>query len=181
GGREAAAARAGVFATHLKERFSNPKVNAQTEIEYYAKLSENNRIFLYGTMIVAVVMALGGIFGVMNTMFAAVAQRIKDIGVMRILGFKRWQILVSFLFESLVIAVVGGSLGLLLGMLADGATATSVITAGQGGGGKTVILKVIVDSKVLMAGAIFTLVMARLGGLIPALSATRLKLLETLR
>src|SRR5206468_7175138 len=110
GGREAAAARAGMFATHLKERFSNPKVNAQTEIEYYAKLSENNRIFLYGTMIVAVVMALGGIFGVMNTMFAAVAQRIKDIGVMRILGSKRWQLLVSFMLESLVIAMAGGLL-----------------------------------------------------------------------
>ncbi len=180
GGREAAAARAQQFAAHLRDRFSNPKVNAQTESDYYNKLSENNRVFLYGTMIVAVVMALGGIFGVMNTMFAAVAQRIKDIGVMRILGFKRWQILVSFLLESLVIAIAGGLLGLLFGSLWNGVTATSVISSGQGGG-KTVILRLIVDAQVLMAGAIFTLVMGRLGGLIPALSATRLKILETLR
>src|SRR5437867_869319 len=178
---EETAERARLFADHLKRRFSNPKVNAFTETEYFARLSQGNTVFLVFTLAVAIVMAIGGIFGVMNTMFAAVAQRIKDIGVMRILGFKRWQILVSFLFESLLIAVVGGSLGLMLGMLADGATATSVISAGQGGGGKTVILKVIVDAKVLMAGAIFTLVMARLGGLIPALSATRLKLLESLR
>jgi ABC-type antimicrobial peptide transport system permease subunit len=100
---------------------------------------------------------------------------------MRILGFKRWQILVSFLIESLVIAVAGGLLGLALGSLCNGYTATSVISSGQGGGGKTVILKMVVDAQVLMAGAIFTLVMGRLGGLIPALSATRLKVLDTLR
>ena len=87
--------------------------------------------FLYGSVIVAVVMALGGIFGVMNTMFAAVAQRIKDIGVMRILGFKRWQVLVSFLLESLVIAIAGGLLGLLLGSLCHGLTATSVSQTGH--------------------------------------------------
>lgn len=181
GGREAAAERARIFADHLKRRFSNPKVNAFTETEYFARLSQGNMVFVAFTLAVAIVMAIGGIFGVMNTMFAAVAQRIKDIGVMRILGFKRWQILVSFLFESLVIAFVGGSLGLLIGMSADGASVTSVISSGQGGGGKTVILRIIVDGPVLMAGAIFTLVMGRLGGLIPALSATRLKLLESLR
>ncbi|HEY1375559.1 MAG TPA: ABC transporter permease [Gemmataceae bacterium] len=180
GGPAAAAERAALFADHLKRRFSNPKVNALTEREYYAKLSENNRIFLFGAVGVAAVMALGGIFGVMNTMFAAVAQRIKDIGVLRILGFKRWQVLVSFLLESLAIAIAGGALGLALGSLCHGLTATSVISAG-GGGGKTVILRLVVDAQVLMAGAIFTLVMGRLGGLIPALSATRLKVLDTLR
>ena len=93
-------------------------------------------MFLYGALVVAVVMAVGGIFGVMNTMFAAVAQRIKDIGVMRILGFKRWQMLVSFLFESLVIAVVGGLLGLGDRLAGQRLTATSVISSGQGGGGR---------------------------------------------
>jgi ABC-type lipoprotein release transport system permease subunit len=180
GNPEETGERARLFADHLKRRFSNPKVNAATEAEYYAKLSENNRIFLYGAVLVAAVMALGGIFGVMNTMFAAVAQRIKDIGVLRILGFKRWQVLVSFLLESLVIALAGGLLGLLLGSLCHGLTATSVISSG-GGGGKTVILRLVVDAQVLMAGAIFTLVMGRLGGLIPALSATRLSILDTLR
>jgi hypothetical protein len=180
GGRDLTAERARQFAAHLRDRFSNPKVNAVTEVEYYAKLSENNKVFLWGSAIVAFVMALGGVFGVMNTMFAAVAQRIKDIGVLRILGFKRWQILVSFLLESLLIALAGGLLGLLLGSICNGVTATSVLNSG-GGGGKTVILRLVVDAQVLMAGAIFTLVMGRLGGLIPALSATRLSILDTLR
>lgn len=181
GPRDEVAERARLFASHLRTRFSNPKVNAQTELEYFSKQSENNKTFLYFTLVIAVVMALGGVFGVMNTMFAAVAQRIKDIGVLRLLGFKRWQILVSFLLESLAIAAAGGILGLALGSLCHGITATSVLSSGAGGGGKTVILRLVVDANVLMAGAVFTLVMGRLGGLIPAISATRLKLLDALR
>jgi hypothetical protein len=181
GSREEVAERARQFAAHLRLRFSNPKVNAQTELEYFSKQSENNKTFLYFTLVIAIVMSLGGVFGVMNTMFAAVAQRIKDIGVLRIIGFKRWQVLVSFLLESLLIAGVGGLCGMLLGSLCHGLTATSVLSSGAGGGGKTVILRLVVDANVLMAGAIFTLVMGRLGGLIPAISATRLKLLDALR
>lgn len=181
GPRDDVAERARLFAAHLRMRFSNPKINAQTELEYFNKQSENNKTFLYFTLVIAIVMALGGVFGVMNTMFAAVAQRIKDIGVLRILGFKRWQILVSFLLESLTIAAAGGILGLALGSLCHGLAATSVLSSGAGGGGKTVILRLVVDANVLMAGAVFTLVMGRLGGLIPAISATRLKLLDALR
>ncbi len=62
-------------------------------------------------------MAIGGIFGVMNTMFAAIAQRTRDIGVLRILGFARWQILVSFFLESLLLALIGGLLGCAIGSI----------------------------------------------------------------
>ena len=74
GGREATADRAAVFADHLKRRFNNPKVDAMTEKEYYAKLSENNQVFLFGSILVAVVMALGGHFGVDEHDVAAVAR-----------------------------------------------------------------------------------------------------------
>ena len=99
---------------------------------------------------------------------------------MRIIGFKRWQMLVSFLLESLGIALLGGIAGLLLGSLTHGWSATSSISSGQGGG-KTVILKLVVDGQVIMAGLVFIFVMGRLGGLIPAVNAMRLKLLESLR
>ena len=89
---------------------------------------------------VTVFVSVGGVFGVMNTMFAAISQRINDIGVLRLLGYARWQILFSFLLESLLLALVGGAAGCLLGMAADGWTATSMLT-GQNGGGKFVILK----------------------------------------
>lgn len=180
GPRDVLNARADAMAHHLRERFSNPKVNAQTETAYFEKQTETNKQFLYAIIFVAAVMAVGGVFGVMNTMFAAIAARTKDIGVMRIIGFKRWQVLVSFLLESLFIAVLGGALGCLIGSLAHGLSATSTISSGQGGG-KTVILRLAVDAKVLMTGALFTLLMGRLGGLIPALSALRMKALELVR
>ena len=92
----------------------------------------------------------------------------------------------EFLSNYLPLPIVEGAhflsslLGLALGSLCHGVTATSVISGSQGGG-KTVILKLIVDGNVMMAGLIFTLIMGRLGGLIPAISATRLKLLDALR
>lgn len=70
----------------------------------------------------------------MNTMFAAISQRTKDIGVLRLLGFRRWQILVSFLLESLVLALIGGAIGCAIGSLCDGFTANSIVTGGPGGG-----------------------------------------------
>jgi len=163
-----------------KDITENAKLKAVPETEYYSSLGETNKQFLGSFLFVAVFMAIGGIFGVMNTMFAAISQRIKDIGVLRILGFQRWQILVSFFLESVAIALIGGVLGCALGSLADGWQATSIISGGNGGG-KTVIFKLIVGANTIAAGMLFTLVMGTLGGLIPALSAMRMRPLESLR
>lgn len=175
--KDALAAQA--LARDIRENY-RPAVRAETQKEYYSKLNETNRQFLVAILFVAAIMAVGGIFGVMNTMFAAVAQRTKDIGVLRILGFARSQILISFFLETLVIALVGGALGCALGSLSNGIQVTSILSNGQGGG-KTVILKMVVDATILQAGVLFTLVMGTLGGLVPALSAMRLTALESLK
>jgi ABC-type antimicrobial peptide transport system permease subunit len=174
------AAGADALAYDLRTRFSQVKLRAVPETEYYADLSKTNRQFLVAILVVAAIMAIGGIFGVMNTMFAAISQRTKDIGMLRLLGFKRWQVLVSFMLESLAIAAAGGLVGCALGYLSNGWTATSIISAGQGSG-KMVVLRLIVDTSTVLAGLLFTLVMGRLGGLVPALSAMRLRVLESLR
>jgi ABC-type lipoprotein release transport system permease subunit len=175
------AAGAKAMAYHLRNNYTVQKLKAQTEMEYYSELGKTNKGILVIVIVVAVVMAIGGVFGVMNTMFAAIAQRTKDIGVLRLLGFKRWQVLVSFMLESFGIALIGGLLGCLIGgLLADGRTAQSIVSSGQGSG-KTVILRMTVNTDIVMAGVLFTLVMGRLGGLVPALSAMRLKILESLR
>jgi ABC-type antimicrobial peptide transport system permease subunit len=116
-------------------------------------------------------------------MFATIAQRIRDIGVLRLLGFKRWQVTVSFLLESLTIAFLGGALGCLLAYLAaDGRESASTLSAGGGGpGGKSIALTIDVDAQVVAMGLLFTLAMGRLGGLVPALSAMRIKVLDSLR
>jgi putative ABC transport system permease protein len=178
--RTADAEAAQKLATYLSKDYKKAAVSAQTELEYFVKLSETNQQFLFASVFVAVVMAIGGVFGVMNTMFAAISQRTKDIGVMRILGYTRRQILVSFLLESLLISLLGGILGCALGSLVNGWTASSIV-GGGGAGGKFVVLKLVVDANTLAIGMLFTLTMGELGGLIPALNAMRLKPLESLR
>ncbi len=168
------------LAAHLSKNYNTPRVRAIDEPRYYEDLSKSNQQLLSAVIFIVIIMAIGGVFSVMNTMFAAIAQRIRDIGVLRILGFKRWQILVSFLLETLGIAMIGGLLGLLLGSFADGFQMTSNISSGMGSG-KTVILRMVVDSNVLICGLLLTIVMGRIGGLVPALSAMRLGILDSLK
>jgi len=117
----------------------------------------------------------------MSTKFVAISQRTKDIGVLRILGFAPWQLLVSFFLEALLLAFLGGLAGCALGWLAIGWTASSIVSSGQGGGGKFVVLKLVVDHQILGVGMLFSLLMGAFGGLFPALSAMRLKPLDAVR
>lgn len=151
----------------LKTSYGKANIAPQVEKEYFASLSETNQQFLYAIIIVTAVMSIGGIFGVMNTMFAAISNRIKDIGVLRVLGYARWHILVSFLLESLVIALLGGLAGCALGSLANGLTVNSIVGS-SGGGGKFVVLELVVDARIWTAGVFVTLLMGGLGGLVPA-------------
>jgi hypothetical protein len=170
------------MAWHLTKRYTQQKLKAYAEPDYYAELTKTNNFFLTAVVIVAVVMAIGGVFGMMTTMFASINQRIRDIGVLRLLGFKRWQVTVSFLLESLTIAVVGGATGCFLAwLLADGKSSVSTLQGGGGMGGKSFALTIDVDAQVMAMGMLFTLVMGRLGGLVPALSAMRMNVLDSLR
>ncbi len=169
-----------IFAKNLSVNFKNPRIRAVDEKKYFEDLGKSNDQMLGSVIMVAVIMAIGGVFGVMNTMFAAIAQRTKDIGVMRILGFKRWQLLVSFMIETLTIALLGGLAGIALGSLLDGRQMISNVSSGQGGG-KTVIMRLAVDGDIVICGLLFTMVMGRLGGLVPSLSAMRLGILDSLK
>jgi putative ABC transport system permease protein len=86
----------------------------------------------------------------------------------------------SFLLESLVLALVGGLLGCAIGYLANGWTAKSVVGGGQGGA-KSIVLKLVVTHDILAAGLLLSLVMGAVGGLLPAVSAMRMRALESLR
>ncbi len=179
--RTAGPKEAAELAEDLKKNFKKAALSAQVETEYYIKLQETGKQFLVAIVVVAVVMGVGGVFGVMNTMFAAISARIRDIGVLRILGFARWQVLVSFFLEALLLAALGGALGCLIGYQVHGVKASSIASAGPGSGMKTILLELTVDAQVLSAGMLFTLVMGAVGGLLPALSAMRLKPLDSLR
>ena len=178
--RAADKAAAEELAKDLSDNYKKPAVTASIEEEYYSRMNTTNQQFLYAILIVVATMAVGGVFGIMNTMFAAISQRTKDIGVLRILGFAPWQVLLSFFFEAVLLAMIGGCLGCAVGMLFDGWTASSIMSSGQGGG-KSVVLRLTIDARILGAGMVFSLVLGCLGGLIPALSAMRLKPLDAVR
>lgn len=174
------AATAKETAEDLTTNFKTAAVGAKTEKDYYAGLNSTNEQFLYSILFVGIVVLIGGSLGMMNAMFAAISQRIKDIGVLRIIGFAPWQVLCSFMLEALILAFIGGLMGCGMGMFADGWSANSIVSGGQGGG-KSVVLKMTVDSQLLLMGMLFSMFVGLVGGLIPAISAMFIKPLDALR
>jgi len=174
------AASAKALADRLSHQYKKSALQATTEAEYYSKLSESAEQILSAVFLVASIMAVGGVFGIMNTMFAAIAQRASDIGVLRIIGFARWQILATFLLESLVIALIGGGLGCILGYFVNGISASTMVGSNDGIP-KSVVFEMVVDPNTVALGLLFTLLMGGLGGFLPALAAMRLRPLESLR
>jgi putative ABC transport system permease protein len=126
---------------------------------------------------VSIVMGIGAIFGAMNTMYAIVAARTREIGTLRALGFRRHSILFSFLLESIVLAVVGGLVGALLAYPMNGFTTATGNTAGF----SEIAFAFKITPADLAVGMIFAIVMGFFGGLLPALRASRLPITVALR
>lgn len=172
--RTADAASAGQLARRIDES-RQVAVDASAEMDYYARQAAQTELLRNGAVVIGIFMAIGAALGVTNTMFAAIGARTTDIAVLRILGFTRIQILAAFLLESQLIAVIGGVLGSLLGYAMNGLTLETAV------GAKKVAFAFQIDGGVLMIAVIFTVVMGLVGGLLPALSAMRIKPLESLR
>jgi ABC-type antimicrobial peptide transport system permease subunit len=150
---------------------------AMTEPEYYESLSNAGKPLQVLGIAVAVIMAIGSGFGAMNTMYAAVARRGREIGTLRSLGFSRVSILCSFMFESLCLALLGGIIGCLLAVPLNGFT-TAV-------GSNTTFSEVAFQFRIgvsaIVVGLAFAAIIGALGGFLPALAASRRDLLQSLR
>ncbi len=173
-------ARDEVTLTALKNRMSDDQrlqLEAETEKDYYAQqMSSAQPVEMLG-MLVAVIMAIGSSFAAMNTMYTAVARRAREIGVLRMLGFSRGSILVSFLIESLLLSLLGGVLGCLLVLPINGM---------QGRIGNFVTFSETtfnfeVTPMIMAMGLAFAAVMGVIGGLLPARMAARSDVLSSIR
>jgi putative ABC transport system permease protein len=150
---------------------SDPRltVDAVREVDYYAKQSTvMTRLITVLGGIVALIMAVGAVFGALNTMYSAVAERGREIATMRALGFSTLNVLLSFLFEALLISIVGGILGCLAVLPLNGLT-TSTMNF-QTFSNLAFAFKITFD--LLLMGILFALVMGVLGGLLPAIRAS---------
>lgn len=159
---------------------TDPRLNVDVsrEIDYYAKQSTamTTLITILGGF-VASIMAIGAIFGALNTMYSAVADRGREIATMRALGFGGPSVVFSFLIEALLIAFVGGVLGCLAVLRLNGLT-TSTINF-QTFSNLAFAFKI--TPGLLVGGVVFALVMGALGGLFPAIRAARLPVATALR
>lgn len=163
----------------IKDLESDPRLNvtAERERDYYAaQMTSARPIQLLGTF-VAFIMAIGSCFAAMNTMYAAVARRSAEIGTLRVLGFSRGGILLSFLVESLLLSLFGGLIGCLLVLPLNNVTTGigSFVTFSE------IAFNFRVTPEIMMQGVAFALAMGVLGGLFPAANAARKEILTSLR
>ena len=151
---------------------------AKRETKYYAEQSEMMAKFLriLGTSL-TIIFSLGAIIGAMITMYSAVANRIAEIGTLRALGFKRRDILVAFVVESLLLGFLGGSIGLIFASFMQLITISTMNfqTFAELAFSFTLTFEIIYE------GMIFSLIMGFVGGLLPSIRASRMVIVNALR
>lgn len=154
------------------------QVDVYREADFYATQSE-----LLGTILrvlavmITSIMAVGAVFGAVNTMYAAVASRSSEIAVLLTLGFHPRSILASFLAESTLIALVGGVIGCLLALPVNGIVASTTNWASF----SEIAFSFRITPGLLVWGMVFSAFMGLLGGYLPARRASRLQVVEAIR
>ncbi len=159
---------------------SDPRLNVQVqrETDYYASRSQTMSTIIRSLgFLVAIVMGIGSIFGALNTMYSAVAARAREVATLRALGFGPVSVVTSFVFESLLIAVLGGIVGCLGSLPVNGMAVSTMNwqTFSQ------LAFAFRITPTILGLGMIFAIVMGFVGGLFPAIRAARLPVASALR
>ena len=169
-----------VAADALKNRVSDDqrlKLEGHLETEYYEKQTSSGGAIKYIGFVVAIIMAVGSSFAAMNTMYAAVAYRSREIATLRVIGFSRPSILTSFVLEALLLSLLGAIVGIVL-MLPFNGMSTGIgnqVTFSE------TVFSLQMTWSVVMTAIIFALVMGLLGGFAPAWHASRQEILAALR
>jgi putative ABC transport system permease protein len=153
--------------------------DTMTERDYYQNLTKTSSgdFLLFISRFVAIVMAIGAGFAAANTMYAAVSRRSKEIGTLRALGFSRIAVLISFVFESVCLALVGGLLGWLI------AFPLNNMSAGIGNWQtfSEMAFRFHIDARAVIFGLVFAAIIGLLGGFLPAFAAARKGIVQAMR
>jgi putative ABC transport system permease protein len=154
------------------------KLDVLTTSDYYAKQSENltKLITVLGTVIGAI-MAIGAIFGALNTMYAAVAARARELATLRALGFRSVPVVVAVMLETMTLALLGGLLGAVITWLVFNGYTVSTL----GNNFSQVVFQFKVSPALLGNGLKWALGIGLVGGLLPALRAARMQVTDALR
>lgn len=157
------------------------KLDALPEDRFYQAQMGTAQPIRYLAWFVAIVMAVGASFGAMNTMYAQVAARTREVATMRALGFSRLAVLASFVLESLALGLAGGILGggvawALVRLLLTAPTGTSNFTTFA-----EILFNFELTPRLLLVGVVFSTLIGLFGGLLPAARASRSPITSALR
>ncbi|HEU5262884.1 MAG TPA: FtsX-like permease family protein [Gemmatimonadales bacterium] len=153
-------------------------VDAHRESAFYVQQSQLlGRILRILAILITSIMAVGAVFGAVNTMYAAVAARAPEIAVLLTLGFHPRNVLASFLLESAIIAGIGGAVGCLLALPINGIVTSTTNWASF----SEIAFSFRVTPGLLLAGLLFAVVMGVLGGFFPARRAARVPVVQAIR
>ena len=154
------------------------KLEAKRETRYYLDQSEMMAKFLriLGVSL-TIIFSIGAILGAMITMYSAVANRTAEIGTLRALGFRRRDILLAFLAESLLLGFIGGFLGLFFASFMQFITISTVNFQTF----SELAFKFTLSPGIIIQSMVFALMMGLIGGVLPALRASRKNIVDALR
>ena len=160
---------------------ANPqlKVKASTTLDFFAKQSEQmTKILRIIGITVGAIMAVGAVFGALNTMFAAVASRAREIATLRAIGFRGLPVVVAVMLETMILALIGGTIGGLVAWLLFNGFEASTMAAGSVG---KLSFSLQVSPGLLWEGVKWALAIGFIGGLFPAVRAASLPVTTALR
>jgi putative ABC transport system permease protein len=160
---------------------SNPqlKVDVSTTLDYFNKQSEGmTKVIRIMGITVGAIMAIGAMFGALNTLFAAVATRAREIATLRAIGFAGLPVVVAVMLETMLLALIGGIIGGLAAWLIFNGYGASTLAAGTVG---QLSFELRVTPQLLWTGLKWALAIGFVGGLFPAVRAARLPITTALR
>ncbi|HEY1800722.1 MAG TPA: ABC transporter permease [Terriglobales bacterium] len=153
------------------------KLDGILETEYYKKQTNSGNLIEYVGWAVAIIMAIGSSFAAMNTMYAAVSYRSREIATLRIIGFSRPSILTSFVLEAVMLSVLGAIVGVILMLPFNGMTTGTQNPATF----SEAVFSLDMTPHVVIVAVAFAMIMGLFGGIAPAWHAARQNILTALR
>ena len=167
-------------ATNLTKRIETDKtlsLKVVPEIEFYKTQTKTAGPIKFLGNFLATAMSIGAIFAAMNTMYASVGARTREVGTLRVLGFRRRTILISFLLEGAILAMIGGILGCILAMPMNG-LATGTLSFDNFA---ETVFEFRITPELIAKGMVFSVVVGLVGSLLPAIRAARLPVIASLK
>lgn len=153
------------------------KLKAEKEVDYYRKQTMTAAPIKWLGGFLAVMMSVGAVFAAMNTMYAAVGARTREIGTLRVLGFRRRAVVLALLLEGAWLSLLGGAIGCALAFHWNGYTTATM-------GFETfseIVFQFRVTPGLVVEGLVFALLVGLLGTLLPAIRAARMPVIAALK